>query len=333
MLVTAPNSSFTDLIAAQPDNGRAAFAAHVREGLRAHPKHLSSQYFYDAEGMRIFQEIMGLPEYYLTGCEDAIFHNERGRIFDAIGPGPLNIVDLGSGDATKTTILLDHCLAERRAVTYFPIDISRDTLRELLAAFERTRPAIPVHAVAAEYFDALDWIKHRHEGRTLVLFLGSNVGNFSPEGSRAFMRHLREALRPGDLALIGFDVKKDPRVITAAYDDAAGVTARFNINLLARINRELGGEFDLASFRHYAYYDEIAGAARSFLMSTRAQTVAVAALHESFAFDAWESIHTEDSWKYSDRDITELAAGAHFDIVRQFTDAGTRFVDSLWRAR
>lgn len=309
------------------------FAAHVRSGLRAQAKHLSSQYFYDAEGMRIFQEIMAIPDYYLTGCEDGILRASCDAIDAAIGDGPLNVIDLGSGDATKTKILLDRFGQHRTALQYFPIDISVDTLHALIADFQRQRSALPVHAIAAEYFEALDWIGRHHGGRKLVLFLGSNIGNFPPDKARVFVQRLRDVLRPGDHALVGFDLKKDPRVITRAYDDAAGVTARFNLNLLARINRELGANFDLSSFMHYAYYDEMASAARSFLISTRAQSVRIAALDETFTFDAWESIHTEDSWKYTLRDITALVSDTGFEVAGTFTDDAGRFVDSLWRVR
>lgn len=310
---------------------RARFAEDVRTGLSASPKHLSSQYFYDAVGMRLFQEIMELPEYYLTRCEHRILTDSREAIRAALAATALNILDLGSGDASKTKILLDHFPEHGTAVRYFPVDISHDTLNELIANLANTMPSLPVHAVAAEYFEALQWIREHQEGHKLVLFLGSNIGNFTLARARIFLQQLHDVLDNGDYVLIGFDLKKDPRVIQRAYDDGAGVTARFNLNLLTRMNRELDADFDLSAFQHYAFYDQDDGAAKSFLVSTRTQQIHIGTLNATFAFEAWESIHTEDSRKYSPHQIGELASASGFEIVNNFGDAAGLFVDSLWR--
>jgi uncharacterized SAM-dependent methyltransferase len=190
---------------------------------------------------------------------------------------------------------------------------------------------LDVNGIVGEYFDSLSWLSRDQKRRNLVLFLGSNIGNFSRVQTRVFLRQLWEALNPDDLVLIGFDLKKDIDLLLDAYNDAQGVTAAFNTNLLARINRELGGEFDLPRFRHYATYDVHSGAVESYIVSMVKQTVAVRAVRTSFEFNAWEPIHTEYSYKYLQSDIESLAQATGFEIVGQYHDSKRWFTDSLWR--
>jgi L-histidine N-alpha-methyltransferase len=228
------------------------FASDVLAGLSAHPKHLSSKYFYDDEGSRLFQQIMKLPEYYLTGCELEIFERQADEIFSTLagGSNAFDLVELGAGDGTKTAVLVSHFLERDADITYCPIDISREALDSLKAKFETRFPSLRMVPRQGDYFNILKSLKNGGGRPKVLLFLGSNIGNFSREQSVAFFRDLHAAMNPNDVLFIGFDLQKDPHVIVQAYDDAKGVTAKFNLNLLKRINSELGGHFDLKKWSH-----------------------------------------------------------------------------------
>jgi L-histidine Nalpha-methyltransferase len=304
-------------------------AQHVAQGLRRAPKALSSMYFYDDAGSRLFQQIMDLPEYYPTRAEFAIFREHGAAIAAALSPaggGDFALVELGAGDGAKTKLLLRELLAAGTPFTYAPVDISAGAMTGLVAALGQELPALQVAPVVADYATALTQLPTR-PGSKAVLFLGSNIGNFGPAERLDFLRQLAAPLAPADRLLIGFDLQKDPRRIRAAYDDAQGVTAAFNLNLLTRLNRELGADFDLAHWQHYTDYSPLNGAVRSFLVSTRAQPVRVAALEETFDFAAWEVIHTENSYKFTLPQIEALAAEAGLRVVEYFTDAATDFAD------
>lgn len=310
---------------------RDTFLQDIREGLRRNPKALSSKYFYDRTGSTLFRQIMELPEYYLTRSEFDIFHTQKKKMVRHLRhPGFFHLVDLGAGDGLKTKILLHQLLAEGAGFEYLPVDISADALHALCTSLQAEAPDLPVQAVAGDYQAALDWLQqHKTEPKTL-LFLGSNIGNFSTGQSTDFLKSIRQRLQPGDKLLIGFDLQKDPRVIRAAYDDAAGVTAAFNLNLLHRINTEFGATFDVSHFRHFAEYDPLAGAMKSFLVSTADQEVWVEAAKESFSFRAWETLHTENSFKYTEGQIEEMARESGFFIQTSFTDQGRYFADVLF---
>ena len=304
-------------------------AQHVAEGLHRAPKTLSSMYFYDDAGSRLFQQIMDLPEYYPTRAEFAIFREHGAAIAAALSPaggGDFALVELGAGDGAKTKLLLRELLAAGTPFTYAPVDISAGAMTGLVASLKQELPALHVAPVVAAYATALTQLRTR-PGSKAVLFLGSNIGNFGPAERLDFLRQLAAPLAPADRLLIGFDLQKDPRRIRAAYDDAQGVTAAFNLNLLARLNRELGADFDLAHWQHYTDYSPLNGAVRSFLVSTRAQPVRVAALDETFDFAAWEVIHTENSYKFTLPQIEDLAAKAGLRVVEYFTDEATDFAD------
>lgn len=310
------------------------FADDVLRGLSATPKELSSKYFYDDEGSRLFQEIMKLPEYYLTGCENEIFSTqtrEIHRVF-ANGDNAFDLIELGAGDGTKTAVLVDHFLKQNADISYSPIDISQEALDALTEKFEREFPALRMNAMNGDYFKILESLRSGDGRRKVLLFLGSNIGNFSADQSVAFFRSLREVMSDNDLLLVGFDLQKDPHVIANAYDDAAGVTAKFNLNLLTRINRELGGNFDLDKFTHYANYRPIEGSARSFLISREKQTVRIEALDRNFEFDQWEAVFMEISQKYSLKMIEDLASAGGFEVKQNFFDDKNYYCDSLWRA-
>ena len=304
-------------------------ARHVASGLHRAPKTLSSMYFYDDAGSRLFQQIMALPEYYPTRAEFAIFREHGPAIAAALSPadgGEFALVELGAGDGAKTKLLLRELLHNGPAFTYAPVDISAGAMTGLVAALAQELPNLSVVPVVADYATALTQLRTRPGGKA-VLFLGSNIGNFHPADRLDFLRHLAAPLAPADRLLIGFDLQKDPRRIRAAYDDAQGVTAAFNLNLLTRLNRELGANFDLAHWQHYTDYSPLNGAVRSFLVSTRAQQVSIEALDETFDFAAWEVIHTENSYKFTLPQIEELAAEAGLRVVTYFTDAAGDFAD------
>lgn len=314
-----------------PTTSLTAFARDVRSGLSQHPKQLSSKYFYDAKGDKLFQAIMAMPEYYLTNCEYDIFCNHKAALLKAFGNQPFELIELGAGDGTKTKVLLEYFLAEKADFTYRPIDISGNVLAKLSADCAQSWPQLKVNAVEGDYFDALGQIaKEANDRRKVVFFLGGNIGNFTQAEAISFVRQLRDKLSSGDLLLIGFDLKKDPQRIQDAYDDAAGITAAFNLNLLTRINQELGGNFVLDKFKHWETYDPVSGEARSYLVSTEAQQVHIAALQQSFCFEAWEAIWTEVSAKYSTSEIAQLAQAAGMLVEDSFMDTKKDFVDSLW---
>ncbi len=307
------------------------FAQDVLRGLTSAPKWLPSKYFYDDEGSRIFQEIMGLEEYYLTGCEMEILRHQAASILQHCrthNDEPFEVLEFGAGDGTKTRVLLKHFLEANAQFTYVPIDISRAAIEHLADTLTQELEALHIHPFHAEYVDGLARLNSSSSVRKIVLFLGSNIGNFTDDEACAFLRAIRSNLRSGDKLLIGFDLKKDPRVILRAYNDEKGVTARFNLNLLKRINNELDGDFDLTSFVHAPLYDVVSGEARSYLVSTKRQTVSIADI--SIAFNEWEAIHTEISRKYSIASIEAMAKRTGFVVQHHFTDSRHYFVDSLW---
>jgi dimethylhistidine N-methyltransferase len=286
-------------------------------------------YFYDDEGSRLFQQIMDLPEYYPTRTEFSLLTQQRQAISDALAPAdnePFYLLELGAGDGLKTKILLRELLGTERRFTYAPIDISAAALDGLSDSLQQELPTLHVHPIVAEYAAGLGTLQ-RQPGRKAVLFLGSNIGNFLPADRHTFLQQLADHLSPNDRLLIGFDLRKDPRIIHAAYDDAQGVTAAFNLNLLTRFNRELGADFDLAHWQHFAQYDPQTGAMRSYLVSRRAQTVHFEALGRSFEFAAWEAIHTENSFKFTLPQIEELAATSGLRVLEVFTDEQNWFAD------
>lgn len=312
------------------DAERAALLRNVIEGLGGRPKSLSSRFLYDAEGSRIFEAIMRLPEYYLTACEACILESRSGDILDAFGPEPFHLADLGAGNGAKTRHLLAEGLRRGALLGYAPVDVSADALARLVTTLAAELPGLGVEPLEGDYLEALSSHPADPPGRRLVLFLGSNIGNFPRDLAVGFLRGLRAAMGPGDGLLIGFDLRKDPRRILRAYSDSAGVTARFNLNLLARINRELGAVFRAADFRHAAVYDEEEGAARSYLVSRRRHAVPIAAAGFSVSFGDGESIHTESSYKYSAGEIGALAGESGFAVGADFQDPSGSFLDSLW---
>ncbi len=313
------------------DNHIDEFADDVQDGLSKDLKTLPSKYIYDDRGSRLFQEIMALPEYYLTDCEVDILNRHRAGINGYVSGMEFNLIELGAGDGLKTRILLQYFLDNELAFTYVPIDISEMAVRELVSELEGDFAELSVQGLVTDYFEGLSQMSGSFTGRNVVLFLGSNIGNFNPEEAHEFLIKMHDSLSPDDYALIGFDIKKNIDVVKRAYDDPGGVTAEFNLNLLRRINRELGGDFDLDSFRFYSTWDARAGAVISTLVSLKKQTVHLDYLEKDFEFMKWEPIHTESSYKFNDRDILELAGDTGFTVADNFYDSREYFVDSLWQ--
>jgi L-histidine N-alpha-methyltransferase len=312
------------------------FGRDVRTGLTAERKWLPPRWFYDALGSALFDAICFLPEYYVMRAEAEVLTSHRDEIVEAFG-GNVRLVELGSGAARKTRILLDALTARQSEVEYVPVDVDAGMLersgRELLNDYANLR----VTAVSSDFTQpsvalAAAYRAHRSDGRTVVLFLGSTIGNLDPDGAVAMLRDLRKALVPGDALFLGADLRKSRDVLEPAYDDPLGVTAAFNLNLLARINRELRGHFALEAFRHRAFYDETHGRIEMHLVSTRAQRVRIEALDLEIAFDEGETIHTESSYKHDQGTLATLAEASGFTIAQRWTDARQWFADVLMTA-
>lgn len=308
------------------------FTIDVGLGLSKTQKSLSSKYFYDETGDKIFQEIMSMPEYYLTNSEYEILENHKNEIVDIIDAGKqcFDIVEMGAGDGYKTKIILRHLLEKKCDVQFMPIDISKKGLETLKRNLEKELPELRVQGIAMDYFHALKQIKEFSCRTKVFLFLGSNMGNFTYQESIDFLQMIAEGSEKGDKLLLGLDLKKDPAIILNAYNDKAGITRRFNLNLLHRINRELGANFEIINFSHEPVYDPQSGKAISFLVSLTDQEVDIPACNKKFQFRERETILTEISQKYDTKIIEDMAGESGFRICDNFFDDRRYFVNSLW---
>jgi len=305
------------------------FAKDVLAGLRQMPKKLPSKYFYDDRGDKLFQDIMQMQDYYLTYCEYEIFDTHRQAILEKIGDKPFDLIELGAGDGYKTKVLLRHFLFKNADFTYHPIDISENVLVELEDALEDNMPELEVQCMPGDYFQMLEQLSEASNRQKVILFIGANIGNLSRERAANFLTQLQQCMAAGDLLLIGMDLKKDPQTILNAYNDSTGITAAFNLNLLHRINRELGADFNVDAFKHWETYNPISGETKSYLISKEKQSVEI--LDQTIEFDAWEAIDVELSQKYSVREIEAMAKQTGFEVVEHFFDKRKYFVDTLWR--
>lgn len=308
------------------------FLKDVLKGLQADKKYLQSKYFYDKKGDELFQQIMNCDEYYLTDCEYEIFSSQTSALADVIigQHNNFDVVELGAGDATKSVFLLKEFVRKNAISTYFPVDISTNIIDLLHKELPGQIPQLNIHGLNGEYLDMLGSAKKISDKIKLVLFLGSNIGNISLEEVPEFCRELRSQLSPGDMVLIGMDLKKNPRQILAAYNDRNGFTREFNLNLLRRINNELGGNFNMHTFDHYASYDPLSGACRSFLVSLADQQVTIGN-EQPISFYKDETIFMEISQKYMVAQADELAVKTGFIPVGHFFDKNKWFVDVVWR--
>lgn len=325
------------------------FAADVRRGLTAPAKHLPPKYFYDELGSQLFEAICLTPEYYITRAEDEILAHHADEImrcaaldgskFDSreSETASLSLLELGSGSGTKTRRIIEAALRRQPALHYSPVDISVSALERSASVLLQTYPSLRITGYAADYHTALrtlaqDTEAKLHEERTLALFLGSNIGNFTRAEAADFLRDLRGVLEADDALLIGADLRKDREVLEAAYDDALGITAAFNLNLLVRMNRELGANFHVEFFRHVAAYSEEEGRVEMYIESRRSQCVRLAALDLAIEFAAGERIHTENSYKYDLGELDRLATSTGFVRDETWFDEARRFSSNLFRA-
>jgi L-histidine N-alpha-methyltransferase len=312
-------------------DARASFSEDVRRGLSAEVKHLYPKYFYDELGSQLFEAICLLPEYYLTRAENEIFERYAREIASAID-GHKRLLEMGSGSASKTRLIIEALLNEQRNLLYIPVDISLAALETSSRVLLQSYPGLRITAYASDYYDGLAALKSGTKERTLALFLGSNIGNFDPEESHRFLRALRDVLHTGDALLLGADLKKERHILEAAYDDALGVTAAFNLNLLSRINRELDADFNPRAFKHRATYNEEEGRVEVYIESLNAQSVSIPKLDINVRFQEGERIHTESSYKYDMEGLKRLAEATGFELARTWLDQHERFSSNLFLA-
>jgi dimethylhistidine N-methyltransferase len=318
-MVAQTNAALRRPVEADAAEADSSFARDVIAGLTARPKRLSPKYFYDQAGAQLFEDITALPEYYLTRCELEILRERAPEMARFFPPGSA-LIEFGSGSSKKVRILL---AAAPTIAAYIPVDISSEMLVQEAEELRRDYPRLAVLPVEADFTRPFSLPPEAAGMAHTGFFPGSTIGNFEPHEACAFLRHAGRMLGRSATLIIGVDLVKDTSVLNAAYDDAAGVTAKFNLNLLARINRELGANFDLASFSHEAFYNAGRHRIEMHLASKKRQKVRVAG--RAIDFRAGETIHTENSYKYTLDSFRALARGSGWDPVAVWTDAGANF--------
>ncbi|MFK7772660.1 MAG: L-histidine N(alpha)-methyltransferase [Saprospiraceae bacterium] len=307
------------------------FKNEVDKGLDSNPKTLPSKYFYDKKGDALFVEIMNLPEYYLTRCEFDIFQKKTQELIEVFGVKRdtyFELIELGAGDGTKTKELLRSLDAQNYSFDYYPIDISPNALDLLEKDLTKELPNVSVQTKQGDYFDVLASLKESKKPK-IVLFLGSNIGNMMDDLAAKFIYNLGANLQAGDKLLLGVDLIKANEIVRPAYNDSKGITAKFNLNLLQRINNELGGNFNLDQFIHQPEYDEKEGIAKSYIVSTSNQTVEIKVTGKSYNFTAGEKIHTEIYRKYNDELIEKIIANTDFNLEAKILDSKAYFADYI----
>lgn len=307
------------------------FAKDILAGLTAKKKYLSSKYFYDDNGSRIFQDIMNMPEYYLTDAEFEILSLQSKQITDALQfAEPFNIIELGAGDGFKTFKLLEYLVNNNVEFNYVPIDISQEAVAILTQRLKARLPNLTIQPKVGDYFEILK-VNKTSTYPSLLLFLGSNIGNYKPEKAKELLKLFNTNMKPGDKLLIGLDLKKNPLIIHKAYFDPYGITKRFNLNLLLRINREFDADFKIDDFDFYCHYNPDNGEVKSYIISLRQQMVTLKKLNTKIHFNYDELIWTELSKKYSLSEIDVLAKETGFSRITNFLDCKHYFTDSLWK--
>ena len=307
------------------------FIKDIDEGLSKVKKTLPSRYFYDEIGDKLFVEIMNMPEYYLTKAEHEIFKTQTKDIvnqFNVEKEEAIEIIELGAGDGTKTKEILRYMLNKSYNFSYLPVDISKHALDNLEGKLKNEFPTLNVKTQQGDYFEVLDDLK-KSSTKKIVFFLGSNIGNLEDEEALRFMTNLSNNLNKGDKLLLGIDIIKPASIVLPAYDDKQKITAKFNLNLLHRINKELGANFNIESFEHKPEYKMEDGIAKSFLVSRKNQEVTIPAIQKTYYFKAGEKIHTEISRKYNDETLKEIISSSQFKIVTKFLDSKKYFADYI----
>ena len=313
------------------------FAADVERGLAAQSKYVSPKYLYDEVGSQLFEQICLQPEYYLTRTEASIL-NKYAPVISKLAGSNIEIIELGSGSSSKTAILLSYLSLQKKRIYYFPIDISSSILMESTRRLKSQFPNISIIGIRSDYNLGIDKAvvvaaagcmsaeqNQEIPDMKLVLFLGSSIGNFELIEARSLLGSVRKKLHTNDLLLVGFDLQKDESVLNAAYNDKAGITAKFNLNLLARINRELDGNLELGKFEHHAFYSREQQRMEMHLVSKTNQQLYIGALGKTFSIRKGESIHTENSYKYTLNQIAALAEDCSFTLEKNFMDKNRWF--------
>ncbi|HEY0760443.1 MAG TPA: L-histidine N(alpha)-methyltransferase [Acidisarcina sp.] len=327
MIMSAPS-----LVSYLPASAYTPFGSEVFRGLTSRPKTLSPWLFYDAEGSRLFEKITALPEYYVTRTERKILAGYCNEMIAASGDGPLSLIELGAGTATKTGLLLRAALQAHGPLTYHAIDVSSSALEEAKRRIEADLPGVTVQTCTADYTEGLGQIASSGE-RRMVLYIGSSIGNFDPPDALRLLKEIRAVLEPGDSILLGVDLVKDRQVLLDAYDDAAGITAAFNKNVLQRINRQLGSNFNLQLFRHRSRWNEEQSRIEMHLESLITQFVYIPDLDLEVRLARGETIHTENSYKFTVELATGMLNRAGFDVVKCWSDPRGWFGEFLGIAR
>src|SRR5690625_634483 len=302
-------------------NVQTDFAKEVKTGLTSKAKYLASRFIYDAKGDALFKKIMELPEYYLTNCEFQIIEKFKNHLLDLFNhENGFDLIELGAGDGKKTKILLEHFVKNNLNFNYLPIDISGNILDCLEKDLKDALPLLKFKTLKGNYFEILHELNNYNNRKKVILVLGSNIGNLKEEKAIKFLTEIQKAMDSKDMLFIGFDQKKNPKIIWDAYNDKEGVTVEFNKNLLHRINVEFEGDFDADNFIHWESYNPETGTASSYLISTIQHSVNIKALDLKVDFKKWETIHTEISQKYDDEMVEDLAKKSGLSIQFCFQD-------------
>jgi len=307
-----------------------SFSIDIDQGLSLQHKTISSKYFYDDIGSKLFQKITKHTDYYPTRTETEILHSIKDKLPKLIKLNEIDIIELGPGDGTKGKIIIDGFLKNDYKVNYYPIDISKKAL-QLLSKNLPPNKNLFVHGIIGEYLDGLKLIKKESKNKQLVLFLGSSIGNFNTKQSKKFLTAIYKNINNNSYIFTGFDLKKNLSILNKAYNDSSGLTKKFNLNILNRINSNLKGEFKLKNFIHFGSYNPVLGAMESYLISLIKQNVWIKELNKSFQFEVFEPIHLEYSFKYSEDNISDLAKSSNFKIIKNYTDGKKYFIDSVWK--
>ena len=311
------------------------FTQAVIKGLSAEQKRLPSWLIFDDRGSEIFEEIVGLENYHPAVCEFEIFHTHKQTIMDVVSEESTQIIDLGSGDARKTRVLLEHFVKNKLQVHFIPLDISAGAVKNLVTSLESEfgGTSLEVTGIAAEYFQGLEAVPREQFKRNFVFFLGSTIGNQDYASAGKFLRRLCSSLDKGDHVMIGFDLMKNPKLLYQAYNDPEGIFQKFNLHLLDRINQELGADFVKQNYVQEGHYNERSHAVESHVYSIEDQVVRIPRLSKEFHFKAWEGMQTEHSYKYTVSEIEALAQNNGFEIVEHLFDSKKYFVDSIWKVK
>lgn len=305
------------------------FIKDIEMGFAKIPKQIPCQYLYDERGSELYNQITEHPDYYLTGSEIEILFNNKKAIAELMNKKPFNLLELGPGNGMKSQLLISQFIEDQLEFEYCPIDISPDYLETVQKLFKLQFPKLIIKPRLSDFLTGLKRLdKHK---TNMVLFLGSSIGNLDALGQQCFISSLAQLLNENDLVLLGFDLLKNAHILLKAYDDSAGITRDFNLNVLTRINRELGANFNTDHFQHHATFNETNNAMESYLISKMEQVIKIKALKKTYRLYKNEVIHTESSYKFDIKQIEELAKQNHFNIVARFYDSKHYFINMLWQ--